>query len=690
MLDRRPGLERTFFTLEQELLKPVYEIEDWSPDEAEAGDLVRAAPPAERVGSNRRCSPARPAARRTRPDRSAGTGQRPRARAALRVLDRPDWEQLAESVGLPAELVAQLRKDRPAQPGSQQLSGEAPEDRVRFNARPSDDSALAWVVLVLDGPGRRAHLGDPETVKTWSRLRSSSSILACPGRPAAPGGPVVPRGGKTSPGAERPEAVGLAAAAPAGEARWRGGARPRPPELPRDLALASRADHRRPGPRPAGPRPGRLDHDLARLDGRRLGRREPRRRAIGDPRVPAVLRRSRPAHGPDPRRRDRHPRRRLELPRQAADRLLVLADAPWFERLEETAERSVELKPNEVRSVHFRIRAKTVGHHEIQVTARGSERGRGRRRPPAHRGRPRRPSRRAPGFRHAPAPGRGRSGRPEGRHPGQRAGDRQDLPIELQPARRGPGRDLPAPYGCFEQTSSTTYPNVLALDYLRRIGKSVPQVEAKARQYIHLGYQRLVELRDQRRRVRLVRQTPRQPHLDGLRPDGVPGHGEGPRRRSQPDRAHPPMAARPAEARRVVGARRAHALHDGPTEPASSQAQARLSTTAYIAWSVFSGQAGDPKARATLAYLQGQADAARDDPYVLALVANALLAIDPEGAAARPYLDRLESLRQTSKDGKLAWWGAADSRLPVAAHLVLRGRREPPHRDDRDGESWRC
>ena len=48
------------------------------------------------------------------------------------------------------------------------------------------------------------------------------------------------------------------------------------------------------------------------------------------------------------------------------------------------------------------------------------------------------------------------------------------------------------PYGCFEQTSSTTYPNVLALDYLRQTGKSVPEVEAKARQYIHLGYQRLV------------------------------------------------------------------------------------------------------------------------------------------------------------------------------------------------------
>ena len=49
VLDRRPGLEQTFFTLEQELLKPVYEIEDWSPEDARAGELVRTTSPADRA-----------------------------------------------------------------------------------------------------------------------------------------------------------------------------------------------------------------------------------------------------------------------------------------------------------------------------------------------------------------------------------------------------------------------------------------------------------------------------------------------------------------------------------------------------------------------------------------------------------------------------------------------------------------
>lgn len=51
---------------------------------------------------------------------------------------------------------------------------------------------------------------------------------------------------------------------------------------------------------------------------------------------------------------------------------------------------------------------------------------------------------------------------------------------------------LRMPYGCFEQTSSSTYPNVLALDYMKRTKKLTPEVHAKAEGYIASGYQRLL------------------------------------------------------------------------------------------------------------------------------------------------------------------------------------------------------
>ncbi len=51
---------------------------------------------------------------------------------------------------------------------------------------------------------------------------------------------------------------------------------------------------------------------------------------------------------------------------------------------------------------------------------------------------------------------------------------------------------LRMPGGCFEQTSSSTYPNVLALDYMKRTKKLTPEVHAKAGGYIANGYQRLL------------------------------------------------------------------------------------------------------------------------------------------------------------------------------------------------------
>ena len=51
---------------------------------------------------------------------------------------------------------------------------------------------------------------------------------------------------------------------------------------------------------------------------------------------------------------------------------------------------------------------------------------------------------------------------------------------------------LREPYGCFEQTSSSTYPNIFILKYLRETGKSNPEIEKKAMQYIEDGYKRLI------------------------------------------------------------------------------------------------------------------------------------------------------------------------------------------------------
>ena len=47
------------------------------------------------------------------------------------------------------------------------------------------------------------------------------------------------------------------------------------------------------------------------------------------------------------------------------------------------------------------------------------------------------------------------------------------------------------PYGCFEQTSSSNYPNILALQYMREMDKTNPKIEAKALKYLTEGYKKL-------------------------------------------------------------------------------------------------------------------------------------------------------------------------------------------------------
>lgn len=50
---------------------------------------------------------------------------------------------------------------------------------------------------------------------------------------------------------------------------------------------------------------------------------------------------------------------------------------------------------------------------------------------------------------------------------------------------------LQEPYGCFEQVSSSTFPNILALQFMKQSGQLNPAIEKRANTYIENGYKRL-------------------------------------------------------------------------------------------------------------------------------------------------------------------------------------------------------
>jgi uncharacterized protein YfaS (alpha-2-macroglobulin family) len=206
---------------------------------------------------------------------------------------------------------------------------------------------------------------------------------------------------------------------------------------------------------------------------------------------------------------------------------LTLTDADWFERIDgpprehggnashdETMGRNTETEPTgrNFRRGHighkpnvdaatgagrdpfaaFPLRVLKVGRHQLEVTASAAGVADAIRREIEVD--PGRPPRRGTGQRH---PGRlaGRFRRwtvPEEAIEGSVRALVKLYPSSFSQVVEGLDAIFQMPFGCFEQTSSTTYPNVLALQYLRATKKSAPEIEAKARQYIHLGYQRLI------------------------------------------------------------------------------------------------------------------------------------------------------------------------------------------------------
>ncbi|MFO0811133.1 MAG: MG2 domain-containing protein [Gemmataceae bacterium] len=324
---------------------------------------------------------------------------------------------------------------------------------------------------------------------------------------------------------------------------------------------------------------------------------------------------------------------------------LALADAGWFERIGNAPGR-VELRPGEVKAVPVRLRAKAVGTHTLDVTARANGVADAIRRQIEV----------VPDGRKVEHVVNGSLAEPVSVNidvpadaiPGSAKAVVKLYPSGFSQLVEGLDGIFRMPSGCFEQTSSTTYPNVLALDYLKTTGMAQPAVEAKARQYVHLGYQRLVSF-----------EVPGG-GFDwyGRPPASVPLTAYGLMEFADMARVHAVDPALIDRTRRWLLARRAvdgswsddhgHAFLPDAGPP-------WLRTTAYVAWAVF-GAGTDADPTPTREFLLRHPPETIADSNLLALVCNALLAMDAKHPATAAYLSRLDALKRSSDDGKLTWY----------------------------------
>jgi hypothetical protein len=217
---------------------------------------------------------------------------------------------------------------------------------------------------------------------------------------------------------------------------------------------------------------------------------------------------------------------------------------------------------------------------------------------------------------------------------------------------------LRMPGGCFEQTSSSTYPNVLALDYMKRTKKLTPEVHAKAEGYIANGYQRLLTFEVPGGGFSWFGRAPANKILTAyglmefndmakvsdVDPRLIQRTGDWLARQQQPDGSWRPDTA---------------FINEGATNRYNSDV---LRITAYIAWSLANTGYRGPavnRARQFIASRTGTKTGVKTDAYTLAVIANfaadyAAAGHDRDNAFTRSSMQALLDAR-TEKDEQVFW-----------------------------------
>jgi A-macroglobulin TED domain/Alpha-2-macroglobulin family/Carboxypeptidase regulatory-like domain/MG2 domain/A-macroglobulin receptor binding domain/Alpha-2-macroglobulin bait region domain len=208
---------------------------------------------------------------------------------------------------------------------------------------------------------------------------------------------------------------------------------------------------------------------------------------------------------------------------------------------------------------------------------------------------------------------------------------------------------LRMPGGCFEQTSSSTYPNVLALDYMKRTKKLTPEVHAKAEGYIANGYQRLLTFEVPGGGFSWFGQAPANKILTAyglmefndmskvsdVDPKLIERTRDWLARQQQPDGSWKPDTS---------------FINEGATNRYNSDL---LRITAYIAWSLVNTGYQGPTIEKAKHFIDSNSTS-KPDTYTLAIIANFAANYGKDRDFTRRSMQALIDAR-TEKDDQVSW-----------------------------------
>lgn len=229
----------------------------------------------------------------------------------------------------------------------------------------------------------------------------------------------------------------------------------------------------------------------------------------------------------------------------------------------------------------------------------------------------------------------------------------QVYPTTLAELQQGLDGLLQEPTGCFEQTSTTNYPNVLILNYLKTHDRADPALMARARGLLERGYHKLISFECQdlpkasKRGFEWFGGTA--PPHEALTAYGLMQF----RDMAKVYPVDPALLARTHQYLLDCRDGQGGFTRNPRALDSFGQAPAHI-TDAYIIWAITESERDRAAGQHTdlsveIAQLLKRTETSKD-PYLLALAANALLNLDQTKQAAA-LLDRLSHLQQ--QDGYL-------------------------------------
>lgn len=321
---------------------------------------------------------------------------------------------------------------------------------------------------------------------------------------------------------------------------------------------------------------------------------------------------------------------------------LVLQEEDWFDILKKS-EITKMLKKDEVSVVYFPIKVKQLGYFSILVRAYGEVKSDAIKRmitilPDGRR------------FESVLSDRLEAKVTKQITFPGNAIADANSVILKIFPgiySQIVDGLDnlFRMPFGCFEQTTSVTYPNVLLLDYMRQTEQIKPEIEMAAEEYISIGYQRLVSFEVNAGGFSWFGDAPANKVLTAY---GLMQFNDMAKVYEIDER----LIDRTIQWLKNQQEKNGSWLPDAQYLHAESWTNIQKSEilpTAYIVWALGeTGERGGAVSRG-LSFLKKNLKAA-NDPYMLALVANAFIAVEPKGATTMEVLKKLVAIAKKDKD----------------------------------------